>query len=171
MNTLSSNKDPLLVSYDRPDGLSLKIIWKNSAVHSDLSLDKRFNGETGTISSGILFRMMDVLMGSAILVSTGKFCVAHIFNAAFIKPVEPYVPNRVSGRFVRIDGKNVFAMAEVRDASGNMCWMADAIFRENKELPLSQALKSFDFTNASPRVREFFESLLSHDCNQTWPSA
>ena len=165
MEMLPSYKDSFFVSQDRADGIKLKMFWGNDEVCSDLRLDARFNNENGTILTGILFGIMDVLMWCAILVSTGKLCVTRKVDVDYIEPLKPDKLYKAAGRFVRIEGKDVHVKGHIKDGSGNLCIAVDAVFREHMEASLEQAFKRLDFTGTSPRVKAFFESLLAgnHD--------
>ncbi len=161
MELLPMQKDSFFIRQDRPDGLALKIVWDKDRVYSDLRLGERFNGETAGSLDDILFGIMDVMMWCAILVTTGKVCAARKANTYFIKPVAYDELITASGHCIHIDGKDIYVMAYIKDASGDICAMVDAVFRENKELPLDRVIKCMDFTGTSSKVKMFFQSLLT----------
>jgi acyl-coenzyme A thioesterase PaaI-like protein len=161
METLPSHKKSFFVSPERLDGLRLKMMWDGDKIRCDLRLDERFENETGTVLSGILFGIMDVMMWCAILVNTGKICVTRTVKADFVAPVEPDKPYKATSQFIRIEGRDVHVAAYIKDDSGNICATVDAIFRENKEIRLEEAMERLDFSGISPKVKQFFQSLLS----------
>jgi acyl-coenzyme A thioesterase PaaI-like protein len=161
METLPSYDKSFFVSPKRLDGLRLKMMWDGDRIYCDLRLNERFENETGTVLSGILFGIMDVMMWCAILMNTGKICVTHKVKVDFVVPVELDKSYKATSQFIRIEGRDVHVTADIKDDSGNLCAMVDAIFRENQELSLKEAIERLDFSGISPKVKEFFQSLLS----------
>jgi hypothetical protein len=129
-------------------------------MHCDLRLDERFKDKSGTVLNGILFGIMDVMMWSAIWLSTGKICAIRRLDADFIMPVEYDKFYRATSQFVKIEGNAAFAIACIEDNFGNICTIADAVFCEDKGASVGEAMKRLDFSGFSPEMVQFFRSLL-----------
>jgi hypothetical protein len=54
----------------------------------------------------------------------------------------------------------VIVSAWVQDAEGERYAEVNGIFREAKGLDIAEFVDSFDFTDSSPEIREFFYSLI-----------
>ena len=67
---------------------------------------------------------------------------------------------RAEARLVGVEEKDVIVSAWVQDGQGERYAEVNGIFREAKGLDIAEFVNSFDFSESSPEIKEFFYSLI-----------
>ncbi len=160
MNGLPVYADSFFTSKRRPDGMGLTILYRDGVASTDMFIDNRFEGYKGVVHGGIVFGVLDVIMWYAILLSTRKICMTRRTEMDFLKPVLCNTAYRAEAKLVRVEEKDVIASAWVRDAAGERYAEVTGTFREAKGLDIAEVVDSFDFSDSSPEIKEFFYSLI-----------
>ena len=160
MDALPRLKQSFFFGRTRLDGLTMEMVLDNNTIYCDLNLGGQFEGEAGSILSGMAFGVMDVMMWYAILVNTGRITATRKATVELVKPLEAGRPYRATGKFTGVDGRDLRAEAYLADRSGEVCVEANALFRDSKGFTHAEVLKGFDFTDTSDRIKNLFQSLL-----------
>lgn len=160
MSKLPVYTDSFFTSKKRPDGMGLAIVYENGVVYTNMFIDGRFEGYKGVVHGGMVFGILDVIMWYTILLNTRKICMTRKTEMEFLKPVLCNTMYRAEARLVRVEEKDVIVSASVQDAGGERYAEVDGVFREAKGLDIAEFVHSFDYTESSPEIREFFYSLI-----------
>jgi uncharacterized protein (TIGR00369 family) len=144
----------------RPDGMGLTILYEDGAVYTNMSVDSRFEGYKGVVHGGMVFGVLDVIMWYAILLNTKKICMTRKTEMAFLKPVLCNTTYRAEARVAGIEERDVIISAWLQDADGEHYAEVNGVFREAKGLDIEEFVNSFDYSESSPEIREFFHSLI-----------
>ncbi len=121
------------------------MIWDGDKLHCDIKLNEQFGNETGAVSNGILLGIVDAMMLYAILADTGKVFLARKVGVDFVVPLELDKTYRATVQFLKNKGEDVYTSACIKDDSGNICATFGAVFRENKQVPIEEAVGNLDF--------------------------
>ncbi len=160
MSILPVYPTSFFASEKRKDGMQLTIQYEDGIVYTNMNLDSRFEGYKGVVHGGMVFGVLDVLVWYSILLKTHKICMTRKTEMEFLKPVLCGIPYRAEARVVAVEDRDIIAFAWVQDEHGEHYAEVKAIFREAKGLNISDFVNSFDFSQTSPEIREFFYSLI-----------
>jgi len=160
MSILPVYATSFFVSEKRPDGMQLVIRYEDGVVYTNMNLDSRFEGYKGVLHGGMVFGILDVLIWYSILMETRKICMTRKTEMEFLKPVLCDTPYRAEARVVAVEERDIIAFAWVQDAHGDHYAEVKAVFREAKGLDVAQFVHSFDFSQGTPDMKEFFYSLI-----------
>jgi len=142
------------------EGLGMTMFLEDGTIYCDAKLGRQFESETGSISSAMVFGIMDVMMWYSTFVNTGRVCLTRKAAVDHLKPLEADKPYKAIAKFQGTDGRDVRVLAYITDESDEVCAEADAVFRESKEITPQRMMKGLDFTGASDEMKQFFQSLL-----------
>ena len=142
MSKLPVYTDSFFASKKRPDGMALTILYEDGVVYANMRIDSRFEGYKGVVHGGMVFGILDVIMWYTIL------------------PVLCDTMYRAEARLVGVEEKDVIISAWVQDAKGERYAEVNGVFREAKGLDIAEFVNSFDFSDSSLEIREFFYSLI-----------
>ena len=160
MSILPVYTDSFFTSKGRPDGMGLTILREDGVVYTNMFIDSRFEGYKGVVHGGMVFGVLDVIMWYTILLDTQKICMTRRTEMGFLKPVLCNTMYRAEARLVRVEEKDVIVSAWVQDGQGERYAEVNGIFREAKGLDIAEFVNSFDFSESSPEIKEFFHSLI-----------
>ena len=160
MDILPVYKDSFFCGFDREDGLRLKMMYEKGVVYCNVLVDSKFEGYTDVLHGGMIFGILDVIIWYAIFMETKKICMTRHVEMDFIKPVMCNSPYIAKGQFLKVRDKDFYASARMEDINGECYAKVDAIFREAKDLPVVDFINRFDFSHASPEIRDHFLSLM-----------
>ncbi len=153
-------KDSFFCGFNREDGLRLRMMYEPGLVYCDVNLDNRFEGYTDVLHGGMIFGILDVIIWYVIFMETKKISMTRQTEMEFFKPVMCGSPYIAKGRFLRIEDRDIHATAWLENDQGEVCARIDALFREAKDLPIEHFINKFDFSHASPEIKEYFLSPL-----------
>jgi acyl-coenzyme A thioesterase PaaI-like protein len=153
-------KDSFFCGLERQDGLQLKMMYDKGIVYCDVNINNRFEGYTDVLHGGMIFGILDVIIWYAIFMDTKKICMTRHTEMDFLKPVLCNTPYMAKGKFLSIEGRDVFATAWVEDSNGEICARVNALFREAKDIPVEDFVNKFDYSQTPTGIREHFFSIL-----------
>ncbi|HUJ89505.1 MAG TPA: PaaI family thioesterase [Syntrophorhabdales bacterium] len=160
MSKLPVYTDSFFASKKRPDGMALTILYEDGVVYTNMCIDSRFEGYKGVVHGGMVFGILDVIMWYTILLNTRKICMTRRTEMEFLKPVLCDTMYRAEARLKGVEEKDVIVSAWVQDAGGERYAEVNGIFREAKGLDIAEFVNSFDYSDSSPEIRDFFYSLI-----------
>lgn len=163
MEILPVYKDSFFAGFERPDGLQLAMLYEDDTVFCKMDVTTRFEGYRGVVHGGIVFGILDVIIWYAIFMATKKISMTRKTEVEFFKPVLCGGHYVAKGRFVGVKDRDIFAEAWVEDEKGEVCARTKALFREAKDLSVASFMENFDFSRTTPRVREYFYSLVEEN--------
>ena len=158
MSLLPVEYKSFFVGSNREDGLGLRLVYEDGLVSCDLDVDKRFEGYENVVHGGMLFGILDVMMWYAIFLTTRKVGLTRKTDMDFLKPVLCDTAYHARARFLRMEEKDIYASAWIEDENHEICAEVTALFRAKKGLPDEEFMSRFDFSDASPQVKEIFFS-------------
>ncbi|MCX5814409.1 MAG: hypothetical protein NT178_17990 [Proteobacteria bacterium] len=159
-DALPTYKNSFFCDLNREDGLKLKMFHKDNVVYCDLLIDNRFEGYTNVLHGGMIFGILDVIIWYVIFMETKKICMTRHVEMEFVKPVMCNLPYVAKGKVVKVKGRNIYASAWVEDDNGDVYAKVNAIFRESKDLSVSDFIDRMDFGHTSPDIKAYFMSLV-----------
>jgi acyl-coenzyme A thioesterase PaaI-like protein len=162
MNVLPVYKQSFFVKHDREDGLRLNMMYEEHAVYCDMVVDNRFEGYHDVVHGGMLFGILDVIIWYAIFMETKKVGMTRKTEMEFFKPVMCNTQYRAIGKFDRIEDRDIYATAWIEDQSGECYARINALFKEGKDLSITDFLNNFDFRYTTPEIKAHFLSLLEN---------
>ncbi len=160
---LPSYKKSFFLSPSRKDGLQLTMMYKNHRVYTDLFVDRKFEGYANVVHGGMIFGVLDVILWYIILMETKKMAMTRKVEMEFFKPIMCDKHYKAEGKFIKIDKKDIHAVAWVEDKNGEIYAKVTAIFREGKETDMAAIIRRLDFNGIAPELKEFFMSLAQED--------
>ncbi len=160
---LPSYKKSFFLSPSRKDGLQLTMMYKNHRVCTDLFVDRKFEGYANVVHGGMIFGVLDVILWYIILMETKKMAMTRKVEMEFFKPIMCDKHYKAEGKFIKIDKKDIHAVAWVEDKNGEIYAKVTAIFREGKETDMAAIIRRLDFYGIAPELKEFFMSLAQED--------
>jgi acyl-coenzyme A thioesterase PaaI-like protein len=160
MSMLPGYRKSLFFSQRREDGLKLRAFYAGDHVYTDFEIDERFQSETISLCNGILFGIVDVLMWYAVMMQAKKICMTRRVNVDFFEPLLCRIPYRAKSRLLDADGKDYYVDAWIEDGGGKICTKVSALFKEGKNINLQEIIGSFDFSEATPEMQEYFHSFI-----------
>ncbi|HVN24042.1 MAG TPA: PaaI family thioesterase [Syntrophorhabdales bacterium] len=160
MSVLPVYANSFFLSKERPDGMGLSMLYENGIVYANMLVDSRFEGYKGVVHGGMVFGIMDVVMWYTILLNTRKICMTRKTEMEFLKPVLCDTMYHAEARMLGLEEKDVLVSAWVQDAQGERYAQVNAVFREARGLDIAEFVNSFDFSQSSKEIEEFFYSLV-----------
>jgi len=160
MNILPVYKQSFFCKHDREDGLRLNMVYEDHAVCCDMIVDNRFEGYHDVVHGGMLFGILDVIIWYVIFMETKKVGMTRKTEMEFFKPVLCNTLYKAIGKFDRLEDRDIYATAWIEDQSGECYAKITALFKEGKELSISDFLDNFDFRYTTPEIKAHFMSLL-----------
>ena len=160
MNILPIYKQSFFCKHDRMDGLRLDMIYEDHMVYCDMKIDNPFEGYHDVVHGGMLFGVLDVIMWYIIFMETKKIGMTRKTEMEFFKPVLCNMSYRAAGKFDRIDDRDIYASAWIEDQSGECYAKVTALFREGKDISISDFIRNFDYSRTTPEIKAYFFSLL-----------
>jgi len=160
MSVLPVYKDSFFCGHSRNDGLQLKMMYEQNIVYCHMNISNRFEGYTDVLHGGMIFGILDVIIWYAIFMDTKKVCMTRHTEMDFLKPVMCNTPYTAKGRYLKTEGKDVHATGWIEDENGEIYASVNALFREAKDISLSDFVDKFDFTYTSPEIKSYFYSIL-----------
>jgi acyl-coenzyme A thioesterase PaaI-like protein len=154
------DRDSFFMSKKRPDGMALTILYEDGVVYTNMFIDSRFEGYKGVVHGGMVFGILDVIMSYTILLNTRKIYMTRRTEMEFLKPVLCNTMYRAEGRLKGLEEKDAMVSAWVQDAEGTRYTEVNGVFREAKGVDMAELVDSFDFSDISPEIREFFYSFI-----------
>jgi uncharacterized protein (TIGR00369 family) len=165
MSVLPVYATSFFANQERPDGMGLTLLYENGAVYTNMLVDARFEGYKGVVHGGMVFGILDVIMWYTILLDTKKICMTRKTEMEFLKPVLCNTMYRAEARLVGVEEKDVIVSAWVQDGQGERYAEVNGIFREAKGLNIAEFVNTFDLSESSPEIKEFFYSLIPGAAN------
>jgi uncharacterized protein (TIGR00369 family) len=147
------------LSPTRKDGLQLAMFYEDGLVYTDLFVDSRFEGYSNVVHGGMIFGVLDVILWYIILMETKKMAMTRKVEMEFFKPIMCDKHYRAQGKFIRIEKKDIHAVAWVEDKNGEVYARVNAVFREGKETDMAAVIGRFDFSSTAPELKKFFLSV------------
>jgi acyl-coenzyme A thioesterase PaaI-like protein len=163
MDILPVYKHSFFCGRQRENGLMLKMSYDKGLVLCDVHVDNKFEGYRDVVHGGIVMGILDTMMWYAILMSEKKVCMTRHIDMDFLKPIFCNTLYKAKSEFLRVEGKDVYASALMEDLNGEVCMKLTGLFREAKDLTVSQVITRLDFSDASPGMKEYFLSLAGKD--------
>ena len=160
MNILPVYKASFFLSQKREDGLKLRVIYAGDHVYTDFQIGEQFQSEMDSLYNGILFGIMDVLMWYVILMQTKKLCMTKKIDIEFLGPISCDVPYRAKSKLLSVDEKDIHVAAWIEDRNGQVYTKVTALFREGRGMNMHDIIDSFDFSETTAEMKEFFDSFL-----------
>lgn len=160
MNILPVYKQSFFCKAEREDGLRLNMMYGDHTVYCHMTVDNRFEGYHDVVHGGMLFGILDVLIWYVIFMETKKIGMTRKTEMEFFKPVLCNTPYKAVAKFDRIEDRDIYAMAWIEDQEGECYAKVTALFKEGKDLSVSEFLKNFDFRYTTPEIKAHFMSLL-----------
>lgn len=87
------------------------------------------SGAPQLMHGGISMALLDEAMAWAAIAVGGRFAVTRSANVTFHRPIRVGEPCTITGKVVRIEGRELWAEAEVRDSRGRLCASATGTYR------------------------------------------
>jgi uncharacterized protein (TIGR00369 family) len=140
--------------------MRLNMMYEDHTVYCDMVVDNRFEGYHDVIHGGMLFGILDVLMWHVIFMETKKVSMTRKTEMEYVKPVLCNEQYKAIGKFERVEGRDIYALAWIEDREGECCARVTALFREGKDMSAPDFLKNLDFSNTPPEIKAHFMSLL-----------
>ncbi len=156
MSLLPVYRKSFFASQERSDGLGLSLRYREGAVYADMTIDTAYEGYDDVVHGGMLFGVLDVIMWYAIFLATKKICMTRKTEMEFFKPVECGATYRAQGSLMRVEEKDVWACAWIKDGSAKRYAQATALFKETKHLDYEKFLNNFNFDGVSPEIMKLF---------------
>jgi acyl-coenzyme A thioesterase PaaI-like protein len=142
------------------DGLRLDMIYEDHMVYCDMKIDNPFEGYHDVVHGGMLFGILDVIMWYIIFMETKKIGMTRKTEMEFFKPVMCNMLYRAAGKFDRVDDRDIYVSAWIEDQSGECYAKVTALFREGKDISISDFIRNFDYGRTTPEIKAYFMSLL-----------
>jgi hypothetical protein len=95
-----------------------------------------------------------------IFMETKKIGMTRKTEMEFFKPVLCNVSYRAAGKFDRVDDRDIYASAWIEDQSGECYAKVTALFREGKDISISEFIRNFDYSRTTPEIKAYFMSML-----------
>jgi hypothetical protein len=159
MNTLPVYKESFFFSQKREDGLKLQAVYTGGHVYTDFKIDEKFQNQEDRPYNGIIFGIMDTLMWYALIMQTRRICMTRKTIIEFIAPMPCNITYRAKGRLLDVDEKDFRADGWIEDKDGRLYARASALFKESRTANIQDIIKSFDFSETTAEMREFFGTL------------
>jgi acyl-coenzyme A thioesterase PaaI-like protein len=159
-NALPTYKGSFFCDLDREDGLKLEMYHKDNTVYCNFNINNRFEGYKDVLHGGMIFGILDVIIWYVIFMETKKVCMTRHVEMEFKKPVMCNLPYVAKGRIVKVKDRNFHASAWIEDGNGDIYSKVSAVFKESKDLPVSDLLGRMDFSRTSPDIKAYFMSLV-----------
>jgi acyl-coenzyme A thioesterase PaaI-like protein len=156
MDILPAYRHSFFCGRQRENGLKLQVMYEKDMVYCDVFVDKKFEGYVDVVHGGIVMGILDTMMWYAILMATKKVCMTRHIDMDFLKPIYCNSPYTAKSQFVRIKGRDVYASGWMEDEKGEVCMRLNGVFREAKDLTISDVVTRLDFSYASPGMKELF---------------
>jgi len=147
------------LSPTRKDGLQLTMMYEDHRVYTDLFVDSKFEGYANVVHGVMIFGILDVILWYVILMEAKKMGMTRKVQMEFLKPIMCGRHYKAQGEFVKIEKKDIHAIAWVEDENGEVYARINAIFREGKNTDVAAIIERLDFSATTPELKEFFLSL------------
>ena len=106
---------------ENPIGLNLQFYSEGSAVGTEITLDKVYEGWEGIAHGGIVSTLLDEVMSWTILYSKRVFIVTRNMTVKYIRPIIIGTPLLVTGQMTNTQTfPRIGAEAEIRDREGGL---------------------------------------------------
>ena len=161
MSLLPFDRESFFTGKNWPDGPPLRLHFDEGRVYADITLDRNFEGYENVVFGGMLFGILDVIMWYSIVMGTRKICMTRKTDMEFLKPVMCGITYRAEGELLRVEERDVWATAWIRDKAGERYAQATALFRQAKGVDNARSVSRFDFSGVSPEIKEIFLSALT----------
>ena len=156
MSLLPFDRESFFTGKNWPDGPPLRLHFDEGKVYADITLNRNFEGYENVVFGGMLFGILDVIMWYSIVMGTRKICMTRKTDMEFLKPVMCGITYRAEGELLRVEERDVWATAWIRDKTGERYAQATALFRQAKGIDNSRAGSRFDFSGVSPEDQRDF---------------
>jgi uncharacterized protein (TIGR00369 family) len=129
---------------ENPIGLNLQFFTEGSAVGTEITLDKVYEGWEGIVHGGIVSTLLDEVMSWTILYLKRVFIVTRNMTVKYIRPIMVGSPLLITGKMTNIQTfPRIGADAEIRDKDGRLLVKGKAEFVALSEEKFSSIPESY----------------------------